>query len=671
VLAGVARLPTRPPAAAAGRFLDWLLDPGPDCPDAGMTRYLLAQELFDQAFSAGNIDLARLTFSLRRKILTRLLALRPDDQTCHGELLSLGNHWSQFSQRIGRLDTAWRIQRATWRRLRAAPTGVLPPHDLESLRLIVLNNLGEMARNLGRQEDAIRYLEKGRKLAHRLRTVFPLDHRIRHVSALILNNLGLCLMSHALPRARVLFRKSLRITQELEAFPNPGRMCRFLHALVCNNLCLVDSRLGLIPEAVRFGEDSLAVGKALLEEGDCDPPEAMQILYAFNNLGLACAEADDHERAARVLQEGLAYFRVVFQEYPFLHELGKIQGYLANNLGQVLEALERPDEAMRVLEEGLEALRPLDVADCPYEILEASGLIRTKLAALYGTAGRQDESGAMLERAGKTVQRLLARFPDVLVSHQLAVEIIALQASRNRDEENLPGEKAALLDGLEHFTHLERLGGGLFNQFFPGFVDFLQRLGEIAELEQRLEEALEWQKRCLAILEKEKGESAEADRAPRKAFTYLKCHFHLGRLLRRRGDLPQARDFLEKALELFGFFDPDQSEGKAFLYQEILETLATTQLELGDRDAAARLFRRALAEVGRLPADTSDRAGQGAHWILAAHGLSRAIPGSPEAGDLRQEMRDRLQDLPPDRTWSGLLSGLQAEEGTGMVGPVV
>jgi CHAT domain-containing protein/Tfp pilus assembly protein PilF len=193
---------------------------------------------------------------------------------------------------------------------------------------IVLENIGNLYRNLGQNQKALSYFGKALPISQALGD--------RHGEGIILHRIGKVYSSLGQnQKALEYYEKALPIMQEVKD--------RDKEAKTLNGLGLVCSALGQRKKALLYFEEALSIRK---ESGD-----RAKIGTMLNSIGLLYSEIGQYQKAVEYLEKSLSLKR----------EIGDRSGKSAvlNNLGKVYHHLSRYQEALEYYGEALQIARSL------------------------------------------------------------------------------------------------------------------------------------------------------------------------------------------------------------------------------------------------------------------------------------------------------------------------
>ena len=226
---------------------------------------------------------------------------------------------------------------------------------------ITLSNLGSLADNLGRKEEAARYYEQA-LLIHR-----EVGDRVGEGT--VLNNLGkLAVDRGRKEEAARYYEQALLICREVDNRSGEGT--------TLNNLGKLAVDRGRKEEAARYYEQALLIHR---EVGN----HAVEGI-TLNNLGSLADGLGRKEEAARYYEQALLILREVGDRAG--------EGIALNNLGSLADDLGRKEEAARYYEQALLIHR--EVGDRAGE-----GNTLNNLGKLAKNLGRQEEAARHYEQA--------------------------------------------------------------------------------------------------------------------------------------------------------------------------------------------------------------------------------------------------------------------------------
>jgi tetratricopeptide (TPR) repeat protein len=430
-----------------------------------------------------------------------------------------------------------------------------------------LNNLGLLADNLGRPDEAARYYEQALVIfravgdradegtaLHNLGTLADPDEAARYYQqalairravgdrsgeAATLQNLGTLAQERGqLDEAAQHLQQALAIFREVGERAGEGAALHNLGALA--------QKRGQLDEAARYYQQALAIRRAV---GD-RPGEAATL----DSLGNSAHDRGQLDEAAQYYQQALAIRREVGDR--------KGEGMTLNSLGALADNQQRKDEAARYYQQALAILR--EVGD-----RKGEGTALQNLGDLAHEMGNVTHNPGQLEEAAQHLQLALAIRRAL---RDRAGEAATLQnlGTVAHDRGNLARYLGRTDEAARYYQQALAIFREVGERKSEGMT--LNNLGNVAEDQQRKDEAARYYQQALAIF-----------RAVGDRFGEAATLQNLGTLAHEKGQRDEAAQYYQQALIIF---DDISAVDFARMVRENLQILRTAPPPQPEHDDA-------------------------------------------------------------------------------------
>lgn len=273
----------------------------------------------------------------------QLAAENPAQDEYRRRLALCRNNLALALRSAGRTDEARRAYEGAIRLQQELAAGD-GKEDLGGLAL-AHTNLGLLESETGELDKSERSFREAIRLQERLLAERPDDpERLRNLAG-SLNNLSTLYLADQPARAEELYQKALPLQiKAAKARPRELRYQREV-ALTYNNLGMVQSRTGQLPNAAASYGKAIEILRALVRAAPSQNSYRRDLAVSHNNLGMLGTRLGRPADAERSFREALELEELLVVQNPNDVDLHSSLGGIYNNLAMVLEELGRPADA--------------------------------------------------------------------------------------------------------------------------------------------------------------------------------------------------------------------------------------------------------------------------------------------------------------------------------------
>jgi tetratricopeptide (TPR) repeat protein len=488
-----------------------------------------------------------------------------------------------------------------------------PSSRLQHSLSISLNNLGNLARDAGRVDEALRYFQESLDITRSLVAAEPQRTGFQHGLSVSLGNLGnLAMAAGRIEEAFRYFNEDLDLSRPLVAADPQNLSLISDLVLSLNNLGNLAQDAGRGDEATRYFQEMLDISRPLVADGsfsltqdDALNDEAIRglkkilsdltsnLVLSLNNLGNLAQDAGQGDEATRYFQEMLDITRALVAAEPQHTDWKRKLSVSLNHLGKLAMVAGRNDEALRYYQESLEITRALVAAE-PQRMDWKRDLLFSlnQLGILASAAGHSKEALRYFQESLDIMRTRVAAEPqDTDLQHGLSAILgnlgkLAMAAGRVDEAFRYFQETLEIMHAI---VAAEPRRADLKHDLSA----FLKNLGDLARTAGRGDEAFSFFKEDLNIIRAFVATEPRRVDLKRELSVSLS---DLGNLARAAGRNDEALRYYQESLEIMRAIvaaEPLRADLKRDL-SALLKNLGDLAGTAGRNDEALSYFKEEL-----------------------------------------------------------------------------